>query len=508
RFTVRHFSTVVISAVAASVVGRAAFGDTAAFAIPFEFGVNSLWEYLLYPVLGVLAALVGVLFTRSLYGFEDLFDRWRRPPEWVKPAIGGALLGVLALAYPLVRLTQPVTWERMPQVFNVGYEVIESVLANEVLLGAALVLLIAKILATNLTLGSGGSGGIFAPSLFMGAMLGAAFELAINRFFPGIVAPPGAYAIIGMGAVFAAAAHAPITAIIILFELTGDYRIILPLMLTVVIATLVSQRLLRGESIYTLKLTRRGIRLHRGRDQDILQSVQVGEVMTEELNTVKGSVTIEEVSSSYEFSHSRSLMVLDDQGLLIGIVTLSDLERAFGAGRSPDTEVAAIATTWPHLQVTYPNESVGAALAKMGSRGIGQLPVVSRRETRQLRGKISRIGITKAYTLALSQRSEVEHRSAELERRYQDEAGFVEITLAPTDTIIGKQLKEVAHKLPKDCILVSIQRGENTLIPHGDTIFEAGDQLTAFMRTKDLELLQSALDLAGPVSEGKDRQQA
>ncbi len=338
----------------------------------------------------------------------------------------------------------------------------------------------------------------------MGAMLGAAFELTTNRIFPGIVAPPGAYAIVGMGAVFAATAHAPITAIIILFELTGDYRIILPLMLTVVIATLLSQRLMKGESIYTLKLSRRGVKLHRGRDEDILQSVQVGEVMTEKINSIVGSASIGQVSNAFEFSHSRSLMVLGGDGELVGIVTMADLERAYSDGRSPNTKVAEVATTWPHLQVTYPDESVGAALAKMGARGIGQLPVVSRRDPRRVRGLISRIGITMAYSVALSRRSEIEQETKALSRRYQDEAGFVEITLGPTDAIIGKELQEVARQLPRECIIVSLQRGETTHIPHGDTVFEAGDQLTAFMRTKDVELLQSVLSSASispPVNE-------
>jgi CIC family chloride channel protein len=147
----------------------------------------------------------------------------------------------------------------------VGYDVIEGVLTNQSALSVVLVLLVLKLIATSLTLGSGGCGGIFAPALFMGAMLGAAFALVLEAAFPGIPAPPGAYALVGMAAVFAASAHAPITAILILFELTGDYRIILPLMLTVVVATVLAQRLLHGESIYTLKLTRKGVRLQHGR---------------------------------------------------------------------------------------------------------------------------------------------------------------------------------------------------------------------------------------------------
>ena len=283
EFSVRYFSSVVVSAVTASVIGRAVFGDVPAFNIPFEYGISSIWEFAFYPILGVAAALVGVAFVRLLYWSEDVFEKWKAVPEWVQPMIGGLLLGGIALAYPSIT---GISWERMPQIYNVGYDVIESALASQLTLGVVLVLLVLKMVATSLTLGSGGSGGVFAPGLFMGAMFGVAFEITVSNIFPGIAAPAGAYALVGMGAVFAATAHAPLTAVLILFELTGDYQIMLPLMLTVVIATLVSQKLLKGESIYSLKLTRRGVHLQRGRDVDVLQGVLVNEVMTRDLNTI------------------------------------------------------------------------------------------------------------------------------------------------------------------------------------------------------------------------------
>jgi CIC family chloride channel protein len=489
RFSVRNFSTVVVAAVAASVIGRAALGDESAFVIPFEYGVNSIWEFLFYPILGVLAAIVGVVFTRSLYWSEDLFDSFKRIPEWVKPAIGGALLGVLAFSYPLISLTQPVTWARIPQVFNVGYDVIESALANEFVFGAAFILLIAKIIATCFTLGSGGSGGVFAPSLFMGAMLGAAFELGINRLFPGISAPSGAYALVGMAAVFAASAHAPITAVIILFELTGDYRIILPLMLTVVVATLLSQLMLRGESIYTLKLSRRGVHLERGRDVDILQGIMVEEVMARDVATVPTNMTLAELATVFDRTHHHGLMVLNEEAKLWGIVTLTDLERAQAENRPKSTPVSAVATTWPHLQVAYPDESMGDALARMGSRGLGRLPVVSREDPYQLLGLLRREGISRAYTLALTQRAEIQQRTKQLQIHDYEEAEFVEITLVPNDNAVGKTVEKIAPSMPKDCVLVSIQRDGRVIIPRGDTVFQAGDLVTAFVRNQEAKVL-------------------
>ena len=248
-FETRSFSAVVIASVTADVIGRAAFGSEAFLKLP-QVGVGSVAGYPLYLVLGLLAAVVGVFFIRFLYELEDRADRlWRFSESW-RPAAGGCLLGLLLLA--------------VPQMYGVGYQVLESAIAGNYALLFLLALLASKVLATSLTLSIGGSGGVFAPSLFMGAMLGTAFGLAAHGLLPGIAGPAGAYGLIGMGAVFAAAARAPMTAILIIFELTGDYRIMLPLMLAVVIATALANRM-SPDSIYTLKLARRGIDLLRRR---------------------------------------------------------------------------------------------------------------------------------------------------------------------------------------------------------------------------------------------------
>ena len=195
-FSVRYFSTVVISAVVASVIGRAIYGDLPTFPLPVEYGVRSLWEFAFYPLLGILAALVGAAFVRILYRVEEGFEAWRVFPEWAKPAIGGALLGLLALLYPHLAGAD---WQRTPHFFGAGYDIIAAALQNQLVLSTVLLLLIMKIAATSLTLGSGGSGGVFAPALFMGAMLGTAFEIVVDAAFPDIIAPPGAYASSGYG---------------------------------------------------------------------------------------------------------------------------------------------------------------------------------------------------------------------------------------------------------------------------------------------------------------------
>jgi len=491
QFSVRYFSSVVVSSVTASIIGRAVFGANPSFHVPIDYGMNSLWEFAFYPIMGVLAALIGVAFVRMLYWTEDLFEGWKQVPEWVQPAVGGVILGCIALAYPVLT---GITWDRMPQIYNVGYEMIESALSNQITLEVALILLVLKMVATSLTLGSGGSGGVFAPGLFMGAMFGVAFQLTIKMIFPGLPAPAGAYALVGMAAVFAATAHAPLTAVLILFELTGDYQIMLPLMLTVVIATMVAQRLLKGESIYTLKLTRRGVRLQRGRDVDVLESVLVDEVMTRSLKTIPVDLNLKELSEVFNRTRRHGLAVLDEQGELWGIVTVSDLERSINNGDPlSKTTVRKIATPREKLWVTYPEENIGQALNKMSRFGFGRLPVVSRDDPKHLVGLVQRRDIVSAYNLALTKRAEIQHRTQRMQMRNIDGTEFVDLTLDDDSLAVGKKIGKIADALPNDCIFISIRRDGRVMIPHGNTVLLSGDQITAFVQSKDVEKLSQCL---------------
>ncbi len=261
-FTGLSFGMVVLASVTASVVGRAALGDAPFLHLP-SFTVDHLGQYLLFALLGLLAGAIGVGFARVLYLIEDGCDwAWAqtRLPEWSRPAIGGLLLGGVLLV--------------LPQMYGVGYPVLGNGIAGRYAIPFLIVLMIGKMIATSLTIGIGGSGGVFAPSLFIGAMFGEAFGLTVQHIAPGVAGPAGAYGLIGMGAVFAGAARAPITAVVIMFELTGEYSIILPLMAAIVLATGLSN-VLSGDTIYTLKLRRRGVDLAAAPSERIT----VGEVM-------------------------------------------------------------------------------------------------------------------------------------------------------------------------------------------------------------------------------------
>ena len=491
EFSVRHFSLVVISSVASSIVGQAVFGDIPAFLIPVEYGITSLWEFAFYPVLSVLAAFLGVIFVKSLYWAEDLFGDWKGVPEWLKPMIGGVLLGGLALLYPTLT---GVHWEGLPQIFNVGYEMIEEALAGNLALGVAFSLLFLKLLATILTLGSGGSGGVFAPSLFMGAMLGTVFELGVRKIFPAVIAPPGAYALIGMAATFTAAAHAPITAVIILFELTGDYRIILPLMLTVVITTIISQQLLKGESIYTLKLSRRGVHLSRGRDVDILEGVLVKEVMSHDFNVISMNDTLRNLSILLNQTSSHGVVVLDEAGKLFGVVTVSDLRNVISSNFDLDeTKVKDVATKRTDLLITYSDETIGQALYRMGSRGLGRLPVISREDPGHVLGLVRRQNIIRAYHLALTRRSEITNKMKQLELDTEDHFEVIHLLVNEDSAIAGKKVSEIARLLPEDSLLISIKQDGRGVIPHGSTLISPNDYLTIIVNGDDVENLKEII---------------
>lgn len=490
EFSVQRFGTVVISAVAASAIGRAVFGDIPAFAVPIKYGLNSPWEFVFYLAMGIVAAVVGVLFVRLLYWAEDVFAKWKAVPEWMQPAVGGGALGIIALLYPLLSGIQ---WERQPQVFNVGYDVIEQALSNQLNVTTLVVLLVLKLIVTTLTLGSGGSGGIFAPALFMGAMLGGIFDVVVHILFPGVAGPPGAYALVGMGAVFAASAHAPITAVIILFELTGDYRIILPLMLSVVVATFLAQAMLKGESIYTLKLTRRGINLRRGRDVDVMQGVLVEEVMRGDVDTVSTDLTLPELSDVFSRTRHHGLVVLDRRGKVWGIVTITDLDHAVANNMPRRTTVAEIAVPRERLLVAYPDETMGDVLTRLSRRGLGRMPVVSREDPDHLLGMIRQSDIVRAYDMAISRRAEIQHRARRIQLRNIDGTEFVDITLTDADRAVGKSLGELSVGLPEACLLVSVRRNGRMMIPHGDTVFQSHDSITVFVRSQDVEKLYACL---------------
>ncbi|MDY7002116.1 MAG: chloride channel protein, partial [Thermodesulfobacteriota bacterium] len=282
-FGLASFSPVVLSSVTATAISRHYFGDFPAFSIPV-YELASLWEFCIYPFLGLFAGLAAILFVSVLYKSEDLFEALK-VPEWFKPVIGGLMLGVILLKFP--------------QVFGVGYGGMNLALRSQLPGLLLLALMFLKVASTSITLGSGGSGGIFAPSLFIGAMAGGFFGWVANLLFPGVTASSAAYALVGMGAVTAATTHAPITAILIIFEMTGDYKIILPMMIACILSTIVASALKEG-SIYTLKLMKRGVDIAGGMEQNILRALKVKQFMKTEVPTVPEGMALMDLINTFK----------------------------------------------------------------------------------------------------------------------------------------------------------------------------------------------------------------
>ncbi|OIO04005.1 MAG: chloride channel protein [Desulfovibrionaceae bacterium CG1_02_65_16] len=358
-FGLTSFSPVVISSVTATVISRHYFGDFPAFVIP-AYQVAGIWDYLLYPVLGLSCGLAAVIFVTALYAAEDAFDAMRRIHPVVKPVLGGLMLGALLL------------W--LPQVFGVGYGAINLALVDKLAAPMLLALVLAKILATSVTIGSGGSGGVFAPSLFVGAMTGGAFGYAAQALLPGLTGNPGAYALVGMGALVAGSTHAPITAILIIFEMTNDYRIILPLMLSCILSTFVASTLKKG-NIYTLKLLRRGVNLQRNANLSLLRSIAVREHMTPKPETVPEAMPLPQFLRLIGQHDASYLHVVDPRGRLCGIVSFRDIRHALADLKANATLTAGELAS-RRLTVIHPSDSLLSALQVMSCSGLSQLPVV------------------------------------------------------------------------------------------------------------------------------------
>ncbi|MBD3168349.1 MAG: CBS domain-containing protein, partial [candidate division Zixibacteria bacterium] len=359
-FAIQTFSPVIISAVVSSVVSHFFVGNFPAFEVP-KYNLVSAWEIPLYIALGALCGVVAVIFTSTLYKVEDYFEEKVKTHPVFKPAIGGFLIGILGLFFP--------------QIFSDGYEVVTEVLYGRMFGWFLVALVFLKILATSLTLGSGSSGGIFAPSLFMGSMAGGAFGSLVNFLFPAATAPSGAYALVGMSAVVAGTTHAPITAILILFEMTNDYRIILPLMVASVFSTLVAHRL-KKESIYTLKLVRRGLNIRRGKDVGLLDTITVEEVMEREFDSVRPEMTLRQLMDYMESSGENCYPVVDRYGDLKGVVAIQDIRGLITKEGMRDLIIVNdIISSKP--SVITPDKTLNDALRLLGLRDRSMLPVVN-----------------------------------------------------------------------------------------------------------------------------------
>ncbi len=454
-FAVPAFSPIVISSVVATVISRHYIGDFPAFRVP-AYNIVSSYEFIPYTILGILAGLIAVLFIHSVYKSQDVFEKLNIP-GYLKPAAGGLVVGIIALGFP--------------QVYGVGYESINDALWGRdvrLLLGALIFL---KIAATSATLGSGGSGGIFAPSLFIGAMLGSLIGKEVHLMYPAITADAGAYALVGMGALVAGTTHAPITAILIIFELTNDYHIIPPLMVSCIISVLIATYL-KKESIYTMKLVRRGINIFEGRDINILRGLTVKDVLKKDIEIVPENDTFNELIRCMMRSMHQEYFVTNKNGELVGTISILELKE-FLKDESYLAELV-IASDIAHPPPTnlYPDDNLDLVMHSFGRYNVDELPVIESRDSKKLIGSVQRKDIIDAYNreifkwdLAGGMHSVV--TAVQEEREVELTDGYRLAEVEPPYSFIGRTIREIdiRSRYGLEVILVRKPTGSGAGIP-------------------------------------------
>ena len=381
EFNVRSFSPIIISAVLATAVARAFLSRGSLLHVP-TYHLFSLWEIPLYAIMGVAAGFIAIAFTRLMQTSEWFFQGRAKIPAALKPAVGGLLVGVMGVF--------------LPQILGYSYVPLIRAINGQFVVGFLFVLVAAKIVATSLTLGSGGSGGILCPSLFLGATLGSGCGALFHDIFPHLIPQIGGYGIVGMGAVLGAVIQAPMAAIIMGFEITNDYRVILPMMAACIIATLVHKKFMNG-SIYTLKLIHKGIDIDAGREMGILTNLQVREIMEPAFEAIPAATAYEEVLHRCLCNSGNCLYVVDEKENLVGVVSFSDLKTLILEGKNDKGPVARDLLN-PDVVFVTPDESLASCLNKFSFIDMEQLPVVEQdKGCKRISGVITRSHVFQAY---------------------------------------------------------------------------------------------------------------
>jgi len=383
EFKSRSFIPLVIASTLANAVHMQLLGPGPMFRVSaMDFGVPHALPF--YLVLGVICGLAAVVLTKALYWMEDSFEKLPVNEFWW-PAIGALACGIIGYF--------------VPRVFGVGYDTIGDILNGQLAWKLLLIVMIAKFAALVISLGSGTSGGLLAPTFLWSAAMGGLFAVAGNYVFPSAHLSPGAFALVAMGAVFGAASRATFAFIIFAFEITRDYNSVLPLMLVAVIADGMAMLFMPNSSIMTEKLARRGLRVHQDYEADALTQATVGETMDKEApviaaNTKVGALAERIARHDPAVSRHGALLILDDTQKLAGIITRGDIVRALDKDSSGGMTVQEAGKT--HLVVTYPDELMSEVAAKLLRFDIGRLPVVDRADERKVVGYLGRGAILAA----------------------------------------------------------------------------------------------------------------
>lgn len=383
--SVAAFPVVVVASVVAALISRAVFGNHPAFPVPKEYSYTHLWEVALaYPLLGIVVGIVSALFIVTYFRLS------RSNVSLSRAAIAGAIVGLMAAISGGLLIGK-------------GHLAIPLDVFGSMAWYLIALLALGKILATSITLGWGGSGGLFTPSLYVGAATGGAFGAGLMALFPGHGIEPAAYGLVGMGATVAAATGAPITGIMIVFESTDDYAIMLPLMLATAIAMVITRRM-QPYNLYSGWLMRRGIHLEQGIDRDLLGGLTVADAIDRDITVVQGDEPVERLIKRFAFADQTVFPVVDDRRRLLGVLTHRSLgELARSEDENPQSGRVARDVALPTEAITL-DVSLLEVVRRLGAQGVAAFPVVDAPSSRVL-GIIGRAGIVSRHGRAMTERT-------------------------------------------------------------------------------------------------------
>ncbi len=383
HYALKAFAPIVIASVSGTIVSRIYFGDFPAFVLPPN-QIISFFEFPAFALLGLISAVMAIAFMHAVAFTQDTVQR-AAIPLWAQPACGGLLVGLIALAFP--------------HVLGVGYETTNHALLERFDLVLLISLLVAKAAAAVISIEFNFGCGVFSPSLFLGAMLGGAFGIIATYVFPDLSSGYGAYTIVGMGAVAAAVLGAPISTILMVFELTGDYEITIAVMIGTVVASLVTQQVF-GHSFFTWQLARRGLDLKGGRSQNLLRSIRVATVMKPDFDAVSPSALMIEVRDALQKSHYGEIFVVDDDGRLHGTITLPDLfDTAFNTELDAVINAEVVARRNP--PVLTPKDTLDDAMTVMDAVDEEHIAVVHDKTGMIVAGFVHQLNVVTTYNQAV-----------------------------------------------------------------------------------------------------------
>lgn len=463
NLAIRHLNAVVVASVVAAVTTHTLVGEEQILSSPGG-SFDDPRELLLYLLLGLVAVGAALLFVQILTWIGEFKERYEWP-DWTRPVAAGLIIATIALVDDRSLGTG--------QSFLSGLMRLGDTDSIDLVLWTLPVLVVLKMVTNALTRSGGGSAGTFMPSLFIGGVLGTALIMIVQPIWVFSDLQAGSFAMVGMAATFAAVARAPLTAIIMVFEITGNYSLVLPLMLAASLASFIADRV-HPDSVYTMPLTRAGVHLVQTEDVDLLDTVTVGEVMTHLDDTLTPGMTISDAARFLDESRHHGMPVVERDGRLAGVLTLIDVALAEG---DPDNTLVKDAMTDRPITVT-PTMPVSSALARMAALGVGRLPVVDDVDPRRLVGMFRRNSVVAAYHHALGATTDRHLYRQRLRQRVQPGATFYEVPVPHGSAAAGKRIRDL--EWPEEAVLVSIRRDAAVIIPHGDTAIRVNDTITAF----------------------------